>query len=44
MEVMWGIKYQMKTLVPMEEAVLPREERLKMSYGIKTAESSWFYC
>ncbi|XP_039844597.1 uncharacterized protein LOC120704315 isoform X3 [Panicum virgatum] len=36
MEVMWGIKHLMKSLVPQEESELPMEERLQMSYGLKT--------
>ncbi|KAG0531270.1 hypothetical protein BDA96_04G009000 [Sorghum bicolor] len=36
MEVMWGIKHLMKSLVPQEKSELPMEERLLMSYGLKT--------
>jgi hypothetical protein len=38
MEVMWGLKNIMPTLVPEEKSELTREDRLPMSQGLK---SSW---
>ncbi|TVU43887.1 hypothetical protein EJB05_03745 [Eragrostis curvula] len=35
MEVMWGLKNLMKSLVPEEKLELPKEDRLLMSYGMK---------
>jgi len=35
MEVMWGLKNIMPTLVPEEKSRLTREDRLPMSQGLK---------
>ncbi|CAN6295768.1 unnamed protein product [Urochloa humidicola] len=34
LEVMWGIKNLMKSLVPLEDSELSKEDRLQMSYGM----------
>jgi nucleolar protein 58 len=34
MEVMWGVKHIMHSLVPMEKSELTKEERLPMSQGL----------
>uniref|UniRef100_A0A0D9XFJ1 Nucleolar protein 58/56 N-terminal domain-containing protein n=1 Tax=Leersia perrieri TaxID=77586 RepID=A0A0D9XFJ1_9ORYZ len=39
LEVMWGIKNLMKILVPSEDSELSKEDRLQMSYGMKTVLS-----
>lgn len=36
MEVIWGIKNLMKSLVPDEDSELSQEERLQMSLGMET--------
>uniref|UniRef100_A0A0E0M376 Uncharacterized protein n=1 Tax=Oryza punctata TaxID=4537 RepID=A0A0E0M376_ORYPU len=36
MEVMWGIKHLMNSLVPRENCKLSKEDLLQMSYGMKT--------
>jgi nucleolar protein 58 len=36
MEVIWGIKNLMKSLVPDEDSELSEEERLQMSLGMET--------
>lgn len=36
MEVMWGIKHLMKSLMPAEDSELSKDDRLQMSYGMET--------
>ena len=35
LEVMWGIKNLLKSLLPLEDTELSKEERLYMSHGMK---------